>query len=66
MKPSDLEQQTLSYMLSVMEKRGADGLLSPGDARRLLAQHNVPWEAYSGSRDPEAILGFLDYPIQLL
>jgi hypothetical protein len=49
------------------------GMLSPGDARRLLASHARNWNDYvlgdgggladwpSGSRDPRHLLGFLGY-----
>jgi hypothetical protein len=51
----------------------ATGMLSPGDARRLLHQHGMSWEDYvigesggladwpSGSRDPKHLLEFLGY-----
>jgi hypothetical protein len=49
------------------------GMLSPGDARRLLESHAMNWNDYvlgdgrgladwpSGSRDPRHLLGFLGY-----
>ena len=52
------------------------GMLSPGDARRLLASHARNWNDYvlgdgggladwpSGSRDPRHLLGFLGYETQ--
>ena len=51
----------------------ATGMLSPGDARRLLHQHGYTWDDYivgegggladwpAGSRDPKHILEFLGY-----
>jgi len=49
------------------------GMLSPGDARRLLHQHGLTWDDYVygeggymadypvGSRDPKHLLDFLGY-----
>lgn len=55
-----------SYEGSVFDASGDDGLLSPGDARRLLHQHSVTWEDYTeehpdGSRHPACLLSFLGY-----
>lgn len=55
-----------TYEDSVFDASGDDGLLSPGDARRLLHQHSVPWEEYleeipDGNRHPAVLLSFLGY-----
>ena len=65
------------YIDSVMTMADPDtGMLSPGDARRLLASHTMTWNDYvlgdgggladwpSGSRDPRHLLGFLGYGVQ--
>ena len=64
------------YIQSVMAMAEPDtGMLSPGDARRLLASHTYTWDDYvygdgggladwpTGSRDPKHILWFLGYHI---
>ena len=55
-----------TYEGSVFDATGDDGLLSPGDARRLLSQHSVTWEGYveeqpDGNRHPAYLLSFLGY-----
>ncbi len=57
---------TEQYCDSVLEASGPDGLLSPGDARRLLGDHGTSWEYYKEEREdeslhPVAILNFLGY-----
>lgn len=54
------------YEVSVFEAAGEDGVLTPGDARRLLRQHGETWDTYlseqsDGSRHPAHLLGFLGY-----
>jgi hypothetical protein len=62
------------YVASVYRCADPDtGMLSPGDARRLLHQHGYTWDDYvigegwgladwpSGSRDPKHLLQFLGY-----
>jgi hypothetical protein len=62
------------YVDTVMAMADPDtGMLSPGDARRLLASHAYTWEDYivgegggladwpAGSRDPRHLLDFLGY-----
>ena len=62
------------YINSVYAYADPDtGMLSPGDARRLLHQHGLTWDDYVygeggyvadypvGSRDPKHILDFLGY-----
>ncbi len=62
------------YIRSVMALADpGTGMLSHGDARRLLASHTLTWDDYvygegggladwpSGSRDPRHLLGFLGY-----
>jgi hypothetical protein len=62
------------YIDSVMTMADpSTGMLSPGDARRLLASHTLTWDEYvmgegggladwpSGSRDPKHLLSFLGY-----
>lgn len=55
-----------TYEDSVFDASGDDGLLSPGDTRRLLHQHGVTWEDYTeeqtdGNRHPAILLSFLGY-----
>jgi hypothetical protein len=63
------------YIASVMALADRDNMLSPGDARRLLASHGMTWDDYVygegggladwpvGSRDPRHILRFLGYKV---
>lgn len=65
------------YIRSVMAMADPDTrMLSPGDARRLLASHSMTWDDYVvgeggglagwpvGSRDPKHLLGFLGYRVR--
>jgi len=69
-----MTQTEKEYVESVCQFVDPDtGMLSPGDARRLLHQHGYTWEEYiigerggladwpSGSRDPKHLLSFLGY-----
>jgi hypothetical protein len=69
-----MTQTEKEYVDSVCQFVDPDtGMLSPGDARRLLHQHGYTWDEYiigesggladwpSGSRDPRHLLEFLGY-----
>jgi len=70
---SDHEADLKDYLASVHAKADKHtGLLSPGDAMRLLHAHSRTWEEYvdaggtmgnwpRGSRNPHHILGYLGY-----
>ena len=70
---SDHEADLKAYLASVHAKADKHtGLLSPGDAMRLLHAHSRTWEEYvasggvlgswpQGSRNPHHILGYLGY-----
>jgi hypothetical protein len=70
---SDHEADLKAYLASVHSSADKHtGLLSPGDAMRLLQAHSRTWEEYvasggvlgswpQGSRKPQHILGYLGY-----
>lgn len=70
---SDHEADLKAYLASVHSSADKHtGLLSPGDAMRLLHAHGRTWEEYvdaggtvgnwpQGSRNPHHILGYLGY-----
>jgi hypothetical protein len=66
MKTLQTDSQYVNSVFSYADPR--TGLLSPGDARRLLHHHGKTWEEYTdarptGSRHPAHLLRFLGYTI---
>lgn len=56
------------YYDSVLDAVEDDGLLSPGDARKLVSDHGIDWSEWikecpmgTNPRDAEGLLGFLGY-----
>jgi hypothetical protein len=45
----------LSYEDSVLDAADDNGMLSPGDARKLVADHGILWEAWLDEKPMEAL-----------